>query len=117
MKTKNKRKALSLVEILVSAVILAVTVMGLVSVFVSGRRYINRANKRSVAAALVTSFSRDFYRDVRADTWGSGRLRGGTHNLDQFNIDNINYDGEYTVSGVSGRDYREVTITFQYPDD
>ncbi|MCF7917035.1 MAG: hypothetical protein K9L61_04585 [Candidatus Omnitrophica bacterium] len=125
MKSKIVKKAVSLLEILVSAVLLSLVVGGLTSAFFSVREYIRHAKERSTAADLAYSHSRTLYQDVRGDTWDTGRLSDGTNQSlplsgdPRWNdIDNINYESpntKYEVSDVAGH-YRQVEIIVEYPD-
>lgn len=118
MAKKSKKKAVSLVEILVSAVLLSLVVGGLTSVFLTVRRHIRHAKERSTAAGLSLSHSRTLHEAVRADTWGSSTndLYPGTTSLLDYTIDNITYTpNQYAVSNTSYQ-YREVEIKYGYPD-
>ncbi len=129
MRKKNK-KAVSLVEVLTAALILIIAVGGISSVFITVRRYILRANQRSVATSLSSGHSRLLPAAVRADTWGTGDLAAGsTGNLpmageDWSSIDDRDYrntsgnaTSRWEVTAVAGRDYRQVDIIVGYPAD
>ena len=109
------RKTITLVEVITGAIILALTFAGLLSAFISVRKYVNRANKRVIAANLIVQQLNDLYRAVRADTWDSGDLGlGGPIPMDDYTIDNYIYqNNEYTVSATPG-DYRRVSVTVNY---
>ena len=53
---KNNRKALTILEILISSVILAITVAGLTGIFVSGKKYIHHARMRMSGGGLGAAF-------------------------------------------------------------
>lgn len=114
--SRKEKKAVSLVEILVAALILGIVVAGIVSVFFTARNYIARANKRSVATSLSHSNLRVLPGAVREDTWGSGDLSLGTTSLPQENIDLYSYSGRRIVRPVEFQDYRQVEIRVSYPD-
>ncbi len=117
MQSRNTKKSVSLVEILVAAVVLSFLAGGLISMFIGVRRYIRRANERTVATSLAYSQSRALLGAVRADFWDSdGDLEEDeTYQSDDVLwIDNIGYSWEYTVSGTD-HDYREVAITVKWP--
>ncbi|MCF7887963.1 MAG: hypothetical protein K9L76_01645 [Candidatus Omnitrophica bacterium] len=126
MKNKITKKAVSLLEILISVVLLTLVVGGLTSVFLTVRRYIRHAKERSTATDLAYSYSRTLHQDVRADSWDTGCLSNGTVRSlplpgdPRWNdIDNINYEDlntKYEVSNVAGQDYRQVKITIEYPN-
>jgi type II secretory pathway pseudopilin PulG len=113
-----QKRAVTLVETLVSAVILAVVFGGLLATFFSVRNYVKRANKRLVSMNLIRHVANDLYKAVRADTWDSGDLQTGSHSNEvNVTIDNMTYTGNYTVTDLSGSgyDYRQVTINLNYP--
>ena len=60
-----KKKAVTLTEILVGAVILAVTCGGVLAAFAGARTYVARADRRLAAANLARAQLNAFYVDVR----------------------------------------------------
>lgn len=109
--------AFTLVEVVVGAVIVAATFSGLLATFVGVRRYVNRANQRLVVANLARGTLNDLYKEVRQDTWDSGVLAGGYTGTITESVYPFNYTGNYTVSNVSGADYRQVTVNIAYQGD
>ncbi len=112
------KKAVTLVEVIAGAMILSVTFAGLFAAFISVRKYVNRANKRLIAANLVTQQMNDLYRAVREDTWDSGALQLGSTNLSWYIIDGYTYQdaglpNERIVTPVG--DYRRVRVKINYP--
>jgi len=117
------RKGVTLVEVITGALILAIAFGGLLATFVSVRRYVKRANKRLIAANLVSQTLSDLYRAVREDTWDSGTLQdtgAGSADMDEYIIDGQLYEdltsptpNSYTVTTVG--DYRRVSVTVNYP--
>jgi Tfp pilus assembly protein PilV len=67
----NKR-ALTLLEIVISTVILALVMTGLVNVFVAGRRLVQHSRYRMSAGELGKRFIDPLQGHVRQDTWGTG---------------------------------------------
>jgi len=65
------KKAVSLVEILVATMILAVVMGGLMSAVVSGQRYLLHTRNRISASQAVKSKLEVLYKEVRQDTWSS----------------------------------------------
>ncbi|MCF7874155.1 MAG: prepilin-type N-terminal cleavage/methylation domain-containing protein [Candidatus Omnitrophica bacterium] len=119
------KKAISLLEVLVAAIVLALVAGGLISTFLTVRKYIRHAKERSTATALSYSHVKTLYEDVRADSWNTGSLSNGLNQSlpvggqNWSSIDNINYQSantKYKVDNVGGQPYREVTITVEYPD-
>ena len=116
------KKAVTLTEVIVGAIILAVAFAGLFATFVAVRKYVKRANKRLIAADLISQTLNDLYRAVRADEWDAADP-GGPYPLEtaapgtinNYTIDGQNYGGNsYSVVATPG-DYRRVTVTVNYP--
>ncbi len=96
----NKR-GLSLLEIVVASVILAVVMTGLAGVFVGGKRWVLHFRSRSTAAELVKKFLDFLPGQVRQDQWSTNELgkraianrtNGTSDGLDR------NYMANYTAS-------------------
>ncbi len=111
------RKGVTLTEVIVGAIILAITFAGLLATFVTVRKYVKRANKRLIATDLASQTLNDLYRAVRNDTWDSGALQPGSSNIGSYTIDGQSYQGtpanQYSVTTVG--DYRRVSVTINYP--
>jgi len=116
------KKAFSLVEIIVSLIILSLTFSILLVAPVASRRYIQRANRRLAAANLAREFLNNLYPEVRIDTWNTGNL---SHNgIDNKNINEVynynnldvtsSYNLEYNVEQPLDREYRQVTVNVSY---
>ena len=63
------KKGFTLMEVIVSLVILSMTVAGMANVFISGRRYILRSRWRMAGGELGKLFISPLQMDVREDTW------------------------------------------------
>lgn len=113
------RKGTTLAEVIAGAIILAIVFGGLLSTFISVRRYINRANKRLIAINLISRELNDLYPSVDASTWDSGDLRIGSRNLDSYNIDDQVYQDSASPNNLNVRSttgqYRQATVTINYP--
>ena len=115
------KKALTLIEVMVATVILAVVFGGLLATFIGVRRYVNRANQRLVVANLINLQFSNLYDEVRADNWDTGNLQDGLSvpALD-YHIDNHDYGYEatsnYQVTDESGSgfQFRRVTIRMDH---
>lgn len=116
------KKAVSLAEVMVSIIILALSVTGIITVFYTARNYIARTEKRSAATSLSHSNLRVLPQAVRADTWDTGGLSTGTKSLSPSEIGIHSYSGGYQVDSVDHpfitgiEDYRQVEIRITYPD-
>ncbi|MBN2120071.1 MAG: hypothetical protein JW734_03315 [Candidatus Omnitrophica bacterium] len=114
------KKSLTFMEIVVSAMILASALAGLLASFVAVRRAVLRTDTRLAAYNLARQVLEDLYKDVDQATWDSGPLRIAS-NVPVGTVtippENIAYDLTYDVSGVAGQDYREVTVRVRYPEN
>ena len=72
------KKGVSLLEIIISAVIVAMVVTGVVGVFVSGRKLIVHSRNRISAAELGKKFIDPIQAQVRQDQWGTNSLTNGS---------------------------------------
>ncbi|MFA5177376.1 MAG: prepilin-type N-terminal cleavage/methylation domain-containing protein [Candidatus Omnitrophota bacterium] len=91
------RKALSLLEIIISMVILALVITGLINVFISGRELIKDSRYRMSAGEISKLFIDPLQYYVRQDTWNSSCF--GTNSL--ANTTNGSYTANYTISNLS----------------
>jgi type II secretory pathway pseudopilin PulG len=70
------KKALSLLEILVSITLLSITMTGMLNIFTSSTRQSRYSRSRLTAAELARSFVDALHMDVRQDQWGTNCLSG-----------------------------------------
>jgi len=110
------RKGVSLTEVVIGSLILAIAFGGLLSTFVAVRKYINRANQRLIANDLASQTLNDLYRAVREDTWNTGTLAAGA-NIGPYTIDNQFYQdagsvNRYTVTNVGN--FRRISVIMNY---
>ncbi len=104
-------------------IILALIFGGIIATFVGVKRYISRATRRVVSTNLDRQVLNSLYQDVRADTWDTGGLSTGVHNVANATIDNFGYGtvipNTYTVQNVTigaiNKEYRQVTVNITYP--
>jgi Tfp pilus assembly protein PilE len=114
------KKTVTLMEVIVGAIILAIIFGGLIVTFISVRNYVNRANMRLVAANLARSRLNELNNYVREDTWNttSNPLYPTSGTFIQDAVVNI-YPFTYTIErrvddlSAQGRDYRRVVIRVQ----
>ncbi len=118
------KKSLTLTEIIIGTVILALVFGGLIASFIAVRRYVNRANARLVAANLGRSIFNNLYDDVHADWDNTGDLVVGSHAAGTAAVANLpvtiegrQYTGSYDVTSIANHDYRQVTVEIEYPAD
>ena len=75
------KKGLSLVEILVSLVIMGLVMVGLVNIFISGKRWTLHSRSRITAGELGRYFLDPLQMDVRQDTWDQSPVDPPPNNL------------------------------------
>jgi Tfp pilus assembly protein PilV len=134
MRAKNSRPAFSLMEVIVGAVIMAAVFGGLTAIFVNVRHYVLHANHRLVATNLARRALSNLYVNIRADQWADaakplgGTLAGATHSsidagvpasvaIDGFNYGDVAHSNSYTVTTFGDRQYRQVTVQINYPQN
>lgn len=113
------KKAVSLTEVIVGAVILALAFGGVLAAFVGARSYITYSNERIVAVNLGRRVLDDLYDQVSADTWNNatGLLNPGSSPVsqDNYTIGEQKYGpNSYVVTNVPGHDYRQVQVDISY---
>lgn len=72
------KKGLTLLEILISTLILALVMTGMVNLFISGKKWILHARSRMTGGELGKSFLDPLQMQVRQDQWGNNCLSTGT---------------------------------------
>jgi|SRR3989338_7255415 len=96
-----RKKGLSLLEILISTLILALLMLGLGNIFVAGKRLILHSRSRMTGGELGKYFLDDFQMLVRQDTWSTNCLglgncppeqKGTADGLDR------DYTANYTIN-------------------
>ncbi|OQB10988.1 MAG: hypothetical protein BWY16_00708 [Candidatus Omnitrophica bacterium ADurb.Bin205] len=92
------KKALTLLEIIVSLIILALLLTGLANIFLAGRRYTQRSRVRMAGGEIGKLFLDPLQNHVNQATWATNPL--GTRSVTTQNrtIDGKNYRGEYSVN-------------------
>ena len=97
------KKALSLFEILIAAVILALVITGLIGIFVSGKRSVLHSRARMSAGELGRFFLDPLENRVRQDEWGNNCLSNNALCIDQpETLGSITYTAAYSTSDVLG---------------
>lgn len=108
------KKAFTLVEILVSMIILAIVMTGLVNVFVSGRQFLLHSRNRMSAAEIGKRFIDPLQSQVRQDTWGAG---GNLLNNGSRSSSSGIYTASYTVSTLpSSAQTKKVKTVISWTD-
>lgn len=107
---------LTLLEILVSTLILALVMTGLANIFVAGKRHILRSRSRMTGGELGKYFLEPLQMDVRQDQWGSNCLSNGTNCPDSQEINGITYTPNYTrTSNFPITNINKVKVDITWP--
>ncbi len=100
----RKRKSFSLLEVLIGAVIIAISLGGLLAVFVGSRKYIRQSQKRLGAFNVARQVLDDLRGSVAASSWksttGSPLVPGAYPNYKTVNMEGIAYTVDYEIANV-----------------
>ena len=109
-----------MLEILVSAMMLALVLLGLANIFAAAKRYVLHSRSWMTAGELSRYFLDRLQMDVRQDQWGSNCLstNGTNTNCDTTSqsIDNISYTPQYEKSQIAGTTLRKVRLTINWQE-
>jgi Tfp pilus assembly protein PilW len=99
---RKKKTGISLVEILVSMVLLSLVMIGLVNVFITSKRLLIRGQAKITALEMSRLFVDPLNNQVRQDTWNQAGndLRLGVRSGTSQIINGINYTSTYNVTDV-----------------
>lgn len=118
-----RKKGFTILELLISAILLALVVAGLVSIFVTGKRYSVHSTSRIQAAELAKYFAEPLQMQVRQDQWANNCLGTGNNcTAVVWTIPPTVYRADFSwtsvVNGISGNTLRKVTtrIAWTEPD-
>lgn len=113
-----QKKGFTIIEIIVSVVLIALMSVGVVGIFVASKRLVLHSRSRASGVELGKVFLEPLQMQVRQDQWGTNCL--GAYNCPPANVtlDTINYTGSYTVTDgvVAGSDLRRVIVTINWTD-
>ncbi|PIQ87843.1 MAG: hypothetical protein COV73_01965 [Candidatus Omnitrophica bacterium CG11_big_fil_rev_8_21_14_0_20_43_6] len=111
-----KKSGFTLIEILVSAVIFALVMAGLLGVFASGNRILMHTRERIIGAELGKFFIDPMQVNVRQDQWTATNplLISGAPTIESINNQDFTYG--YTTGAVAGTDLRRVTTTINWDE-
>ena len=91
------KKGLSLIEILVAAIILALVMTGLANTFIAAKRHILHSRLRMTAAELGKYFLEPLQMQVRQDEWGTANCLSQANCLDETAGPAEGLDRDYTA--------------------
>ena len=112
----RKQTGFTLVELTVATLLLVTVVAGLFAAFVSANRWIKPQS--AVASNVARERLETLFEAVRQDWWDVGGRPlsiGGPYADGTTTLDGVTYTRTYTVSSVSGTDYRKVEARVTWP--
>ncbi|MDP2941214.1 MAG: hypothetical protein Q8N85_03045 [Candidatus Omnitrophota bacterium] len=114
-----RKTGLSMLEVMISVIILAITLASLGNLFVTGKRYILHARSRISAAEMGKFFLEPLQMQVDQSSWGSTTLSRNLTTLssETFVDSGISYSGSYNVSPVDGTTLRRVVLTLGWTEN
>ncbi|MFH1190906.1 MAG: prepilin-type N-terminal cleavage/methylation domain-containing protein [Candidatus Omnitrophota bacterium] len=97
----RKKNGFSLIEVLVSAVVFSLVMLGMVSVFISAKRFMSHARERMVSAEIGKFFIDPLQMDVKFENWGQAGniLTSGGSGVPQ-RINGVDFSGTHAVTAV-----------------
>jgi Tfp pilus assembly protein PilV len=110
--SKNKLVwGFTLMEVLISALIMSLVMTGLVNIFLAGKRHILHSRSKIQAAELGRLFLAPLQMDVRKDLW-SGNCLGSSSGCPSTPANNISIDGiTYKPSTTVNQNYAGTTLS------
>lgn len=94
------KKGLTLLEIIISTLILSLVMIGMVNLFISGKRWLLHSRSRMVGAELGKYFLDPLQQQVRQDTWNDPTNCLGTGNCTNETVNTAqgNYTAQYNTN-------------------
>lgn len=117
-----ERKGFSVFEILISMIILSVAITGMVTLYISSKKFLLHGRSTFAGTELGKNFLVPLQLDVRQDQWGTncvstdGTDTGGCNTVSQV-IGGITYQPSYTKSLVGATtSLRRVTLNLTWAE-
>ncbi len=113
----NKR-ALSLLEIIISTVILSLVITGLVNVFVAGKQYIQHSRLRMGGGEIGKLFLDPLQAYIRQDTWNGSCFGNDKAIANCPNVPTVSspYTAAYVINDLGAdADIKKVKVTVTWP--
>jgi hypothetical protein len=127
------KKGVTLIEIIISTVLLAAVMVGLGGLFVGGQRILTHNQFRSSGGELGKYFLDPLHIDVKQSEWNDAAgdyiaanplhihpsAAAAAENIPQSTLRNTPFTPNYTVSAVPARpasQMRKVTVTVTWPE-
>jgi len=112
----RRKKAVTLVEVVVSSIILVSIFSGLIASFLSVRKLISRSGRRASSTSVARTMMDSMLADVNAVSWDSGNLASGDTGSGTLTIDGQTYNYNHTTSATAYQ-YRSVSLNVNFPDE
>lgn len=113
----RNNRGFTLVEIVVSTVVLSLIIVGMLSIFVAGSKHLIHTRERMTSMELGKFFLDPMQMDVRQDTWDDlgNDLTPVISPVTEQIINNREFSETHTVdANVAGTDLRRVTTTITW---
>ncbi len=118
MRGKNNKSGISLLEIVISMMLLSLVLIGLANVFVASGGYMKHSRSRISASQLSSVFVEPLQNEVRQSDWdgGSNNLSVGVRNEAVVNIGGVDYSPTYNITnmGMGANALRRVQIRIRW---
>lgn len=118
MHAKNNKSGISLLEIVVAMMLLALVLIGLSNVFVASGGYLKHSRARISATQLSSVFVEPLQNEVRQSDWGKGsnNLSVGLRNPASVDIGGVNYQPTYNITDqtAGGSALRRVEVRIRW---
>ncbi len=119
-----RERGISLLEVLISAVLLALIMGGLANIFMTGKVYIMHNRYRMIAGELGKRFLNPIQKDVKANIEGTclGSVGGNTDACPPFaNLEGIIYMPKYSnfekvKVGTNNLEIRKVVVSINWEE-
>ena len=110
-----KKKALSLMEVLVSIIIMGLVFIGMANIFVTGKRYVLHSRYRATGGELGRVFVDPLQMQVNETQWTSNCLSDNSRctSTSQF-VDIMNYAANYATSDVTSTSLRRAIVNLTW---
>jgi Tfp pilus assembly protein PilV len=107
-------RGFTLIEVIVSSVLLMLVFVGLIHLLVSGKRYTDVGRYRMTVTELGKVFLEPLQMDVNQSNWTSSCLGSNTSCPGAQAIDNMTYTLAYKIDNVAGTTLRRVNATISW---
>lgn len=111
-----KEDGVTLLEILVAAIIMALVMAGIANIFIAGKKHIFHSRFRMTGSELGRLFVDPLAMDVRQDKWDQNCLSAGLGCPGGDSVDNMQYTTAYAISDVAGTDLKKAKVTITWDE-